>query len=236
LRVHVARALAALDEDAARPPLARALAEERYHDARVALARALVDLGGEAELRAPLVRFLGVPDPLPGGLGLAIEADILELVGGPRDKELARLRRFATSGVAVGVVVPEGKVASHGLRVILRARAGDGHEGEVRFGLMDSPRPGGDRKRPVPKRAPELAPGLSVTLRFAPGDAWIEQVASLPEAVTERVKPGTHADFVVYATQNVEVDACAVVPLTDELPPPPPQPWQPEQERQSGDD
>ena len=37
-------------------------------------------------------------------------------------------------------------------------------------------------------------------------------------------------DFVVYATQNVEVVACAVVPLAEELPPPPPEPWQPVEE------
>ena len=34
-------------------------------------------------------------------------------------------------------------------------------------------------------------------------------------------------EFVVYATQNVEVAACAVVAPQDELPPPPPEPWTP---------
>jgi hypothetical protein len=47
----------------------------------------------------------------------------------------------------------------------------------------------------------------------------------LPDAVG--VKPGEYGDFIVYATQNVEVLACVVVPLSDELPPPPPEPWIP---------
>ena len=54
-----------------------------------------------------------------------------------------------------------------------------------------------------------------------------ELAANLPEAVSKQVEPGDHADFVVYATQNVEVTALVVVPLQDELPPPPPEPWTP---------
>ncbi len=54
-------------------------------------------------------------------------------------------------------------------------------------------------------------------------DTPVEVFATLPATV--RVKPGEMGDFVVYATQNVEVLACAVVPLAEELPPPPPEPW-----------
>ncbi|HZO12455.1 MAG TPA: sulfatase-like hydrolase/transferase, partial [Polyangiaceae bacterium] len=170
LRVHVAKALAAIGEDAARPALAEALAEERYQDARVAIARALVALGGDVELRGPLVRFLGVPDALPGGLAIALEADVLELIGGPKERELERLRAFATSGVAVGMVIPDIDVPARGLRTVVRARATGGDAGEVRIGLLTKPRHPGDRKRPVPKTAPELVPELTATIRVTPSE------------------------------------------------------------------
>jgi HEAT repeat protein len=67
LRPFIAQALARIGDEAARVPLARALATERYQGARVAIAQALVELGAEAEMAEPLLRFLGVPDPLPGG-------------------------------------------------------------------------------------------------------------------------------------------------------------------------
>jgi arylsulfatase A-like enzyme len=231
LRIYVARALASIGDEAARPALGKALAEERYHDARVALAQALVQLDGGGELRKPLIRFLGVPDPMPGGLGIALDADVLSLVGGPRKRELRRLREFATSGVSVGMVVPKGADASRsgsgaGLRVIVRARATDGHAGQVRFGLLAGALRT-DRKGLVPKQAPTLEPAMTVTLRFEPGEAHQELYATLPEAVSERISPGEHADFVIYATQNVELSACAVVPLAPELPPPAPKPWTP---------
>jgi arylsulfatase A-like enzyme len=227
LRVFVARALAAIGDEAARPALGKALAEERYQDARVAIARALVALDGGVELRRPLVRFLGVPDPLPGGLEIALEADVLRFVGGPKKRELSRLKEFATSGVTVGMVIPEGGNGT-GLRVLLRARSSDGREGEIRFGLSAAPRVSDrDRAQPVPKAVPALDPKLVVTLRVPPGNSPVDLVATLPAAVSERVKPTEHGDFVVYATQNVELRACAVVPLADELPPPPPEPWSP---------
>jgi hypothetical protein len=80
----------------------------------------------------------------------------------------------------------------------------------------------------VPKNAPELDARTAATLHIPPGEAWQEAFATLPAAV--KVRPGQHGDFVVYATQNVELSACVVVPLSDELPPPPPEPWSPENE------
>jgi hypothetical protein len=226
LRVHVAKALADLGEEAARPALGEAFAAERYHDARLAIAEALVALDGGPELQGPLVRFLGVPDPLSRGLELALKADVLEWVGGPRDRELARLREFATTGVNVGVVIPKIKASTKGLRALVRARASGTTPGEVRFGLAAAPLGDGNRSRRVPKRAPTLEPDLTVQLPIEPGGAFHEVYATLPKAVSERVEPGDAADFVIYATQNVDVAACAVVPLADELPPPPPEPWQ----------
>jgi sulfatase-like protein/HEAT repeat protein len=219
LRVYVARALEAIGEEAARPALAAALAAEHYHDARRALGEALVSLGGSGELRDPLVRFLGVPDPLPDGLGLAVRADILAFVGGPRDRELERVRQFANSGVGVTLLVPLVEHARPtdppGLRVVVRALA-RGDAGEVRFGLAPAGWGGDDRKQPVPKVAPEVDAALGVTLSFPASDAPVERHAELPAAVAKRVKPGSGAEFVMYATQSVEVEALAVVPLARE--------------------
>jgi HEAT repeat protein len=227
LRPHAAAALAALDEDAARPALAERLASERYQTARVAVADALVRLGGGPELRGPLVRFLGTPDPLPGGLSIALRADILELIGGPRDRDLDRLRRFAKSGVGLGVTVPKAGNGK-GLRVLCRARSTDGRLGEVRFGkgARGARLAKRDGASLVPADAPELDPERAVTLPIPEGSDPIEAFAELPASAG--VRPGEHGDFVVYATQNVEVLACAVVPLSDEIPPPPPEPWRPE--------
>ncbi|HRI69975.1 MAG TPA: sulfatase-like hydrolase/transferase [Polyangium sp.] len=74
LAPHAAAALAAIGQESARPALAEHLATERYQPARIAIAEAIVALGGGPELVAPLIRLLGVPDPLPNGLRLAIEA------------------------------------------------------------------------------------------------------------------------------------------------------------------
>ena len=225
LRPYLARALAAIGEDAARPALAEQLEKERYQVARIALAAALVKLGGGPELRLPLVRFLGTPDPLPGGLGFALDAGVLELVGGPREKDRGRLKRFATSGVAIGMVVPKGGNGA-GLRVLCRARATDGRAGEIRVGLRAGPPPAkSDHDSLVPADAPALDTARTATLVIPPSDSATEAFATMPRTVT--VRPGEFGDFVVYATQNVELAACAVVPLSDELPPPPPEPWVP---------
>lgn len=228
LRVHVAKALAVIGEKAARPSLAKALEEERYHHARAAIAQALVELGGKYELRDPLVRFLGVPDPMPDGLGVAMAADMLPFVGGPRDTELRRLREFATSGVVVGISVPKSKYRSgEGVRVVVRARA-TGEPGEVRIGPAGVPLGDGRRRRRVPKRSMKLDPASSVTLDIPVSDQLREHVATFPAEAAAGLQGGDYADMVVYATQSVELSAFAVLPLTREIPPPAPEPWSPD--------
>jgi arylsulfatase A-like enzyme len=216
VRIDVARALALIGEEVARPSLADRLKRERLATTRVELARALVKLGGGPELRDPLVRWLGVPDPMTDGLALAQQAKIVDLIGGPRERELRRLKAFAKSGVAIGVVVPPGGNGK-GVRVICRARTTDGAAGEVRFGRRAGPPPTkSDHDSLVPRSAPDVDARSSVTLTVPPG-APIEAFATLPAAA--KIKAGAYGDFVVYATQNVEVTACALVPLADDLAP-----------------
>jgi arylsulfatase A-like enzyme len=228
LRPHLAAALARIGEDAARPALATRLETERYQTARVAMVAALLELGAGPELLRPLIRLLGTPDPLPDGLQAAMRADLLEHVGGPRKRDLERLRRFATSGVGVGVVVPKAGNGS-GVRVLCRARTSDERPGEIRAGMrvggMRYPAKG-DKTAFVPKDAPELDTPRSTTLQVPASKRHEEVFSTLP--ATTGIGGGDWAEIVFYATQNVEVDACALVPLSDEIPPPPPEPWSPD--------
>ena len=184
-------------------------------------------LGAGPELRAPLVRLLGTPDPLPDGLRVALDAGLLDLVGGPRARELERLRSFAKSGVAVGMTVPKGGNGA-GVRALCRARSTDGQPGELRIGHA-LPRGRGpakvDRSSSVPAEAPELDASSALVLEVPASALAREVFRTLPAGTGPR--PGEHGELVVYATQNVEVAACALVPLSDEIPPPPPEPWTP---------
>lgn len=216
LRVHVANALSNIGDESARGALGAALAVEPYRDARLAIARALVHLGGRGELREPLLHFLGLPETIEGGVGMAVKSGILSWVGGPRKRERAQLKRYARSGVTVGVVVPKGG-DGRGYRVVLRARSLDQAKGQVRFGLF----PGGvghfDRTNPVPKEVPRMDPKLTVQLNISASEGFQEPQAILPQAAQALLHGGQQSDFVIYATQNVAVDAFVVVPLRAEL-------------------
>jgi arylsulfatase A-like enzyme len=225
LRPYVAEALAAIGQPSARAPLAERWSAERYQNARVALGEALVRLGAKRELMAPLVRFLGTPDPLPGGLDLARRAGILEQIGGPTSADLARLAADTDGGELLRVAVWRGGNGT-GRRILARARSTDGHAGQVRIGM-----PRGD--------VIEIDPRSAVTLDVAavPEGGAVEVFASLPNEVEPtspasptgvRAAGGAPADelrLVVARSGNVAIEALAVVPLADELPPPPPEPW-----------
>ncbi|MBK8257530.1 MAG: sulfatase-like hydrolase/transferase [Polyangiaceae bacterium] len=229
LRPSIAHALAAIGEDAARPALAAQLEEERYQDARVAIVNALLTLGAEDELARPLARLLGMPDPLPNGLEAAIKAGVLQHVGGPRPSDQSRLVRLAKAGAPMRLVVPKTEKfpKDRGVRAICRARTIDQKPGSVRIGRVMTYAKG-RYSAWIPKQAPELDPDRSVELVVAPTadpNAFREPYATLPAAV--ELKQGDLGEFVVYTSQNVEVTACAVVALQEELPPPPPQSWTP---------
>ncbi len=223
LRPFAARALAMIGDNRARGPLLKAWMNERYFDARVTLANALIALGAGREMRPGLLRFLGTPDPLPDGLLLASKLDILPLLGGPRPRDAVRLRRFARDGIAISVTVPDGD-SSLGLRALVLARSDSEGGGTLRVGLSSSPVASG-KLEPVPEATPELDPARTVTLAIE-GDGKLHQVAAtLPDLISDTVKPGDTATFIVYATQDITLEIFVVLPLADELPPPPPKPW-----------
>lgn len=226
LRPYVARALGDIGEPFARRALADHFADERYEPARVALAEAIVKLGGKYELAPPLARFLGTPDPLPGGLGFAARAGILENVGGPRERALGRLRHGAERGVELDLVVPRGGNGT-GARVLVRGRSVDDRPAEVRIGpSLAALHPTPPKKRDDddgPHVVADLDPRRATTIALPPAKDPVERAATLPEGVAPAT--GGFVHLVVYASSNASVDALAVVPLADEIPPPPPEPW-----------
>lgn len=72
LRPEAAEALGAIGMESARAPLLAAFEQERYLHARRPEALALLSLGAAEELRAPLRRFAGMPEPFPGALDVAL--------------------------------------------------------------------------------------------------------------------------------------------------------------------
>lgn len=258
LRPEIARTLAAIGDKDARGFLVRALLQERYQSARGALVDAIVSLGGKGELVVPLVRYLGVPDPLQGGLAQAQRAGILHHVGGPKQDQLRRVQTLANSGVVAHLNIPPGG-NGRGVRLVLLATTRGGQPGRVYLQKGTEPprenskdshlkvryRPTIERDKSLevliaPAGTPGSAPGAPAAGAAAlgsPGGAGspvaavsaeagaVEVAVTLPPEW--RAKPGHPFALALFADQNVQVQALALVPLADELPPPPPKPWQP---------
>lgn len=224
LRPHIADTLAAVGSKAARVPLARALAKERYQGSRIALARALVKLGAEGELVEPLVRFMGVPDPLPGGLGFALRAGVLQHVGGPSGRQLRRLARHHEIGVAVDLVVPRGGNGK-GVRALVRVRTAGPRPGQVTLGARVNALKYDTAGKPIRRRGiPRLDANRSVKIAVPATEQPIEVHAVLPPSM--HASAGRATQVVVFSDPHVQIEAVALVPLADELPPPAPEPWE----------
>lgn len=223
LRPYIAQALGKLRDEAAAGALLTALNDERMQSTRVALATALVDVNAGPALAAPLARFLGVPDPLPGGLLLAQRAKILEHIGGPVGRDAARLSRDENLGVKFTVTIPPGGNGK-GVRLLVRVRNLGQSAGALLFARgVDSaaPRPG-QTTSALPK-LPVIDESRALRLAVPPSHDPLELSATLPDSFG--AKPALRASFVLYAERGVEVETLALVPLADELPPPPPKPW-----------
>jgi arylsulfatase A-like enzyme len=215
LRPHIAAALAKIGDPYGKIKLASRFGEERYENSRQAIAQALVDLGATTELVPGLCRFLGVHDPMPNGVQIAVAAHITGALGGPDERLLEQVRRCGPEGIRVPIVVPRGGNGK-GFRVVIRARSRDGKPGVVRVAIAK-------RSARVKGSAPEsLTRDDTVSVRVT-GEGWAEVAAPLPASaglVTSRP-----AEVVLAPDANVAVDAFVVVPLADEIAPPPPEPW-----------
>ncbi len=214
LTVAVSRALAATGEDAARPALANAL-RSAEGDAVDAVAESLLRLGGGPEMAAPIIELLGRAKPAPEALSYAMKAKVMRFVGGPtRDAESKRLQRFATSGVLVDFVVPKapkGTRTRGRVRVVCRVGAEEG--GELRLGKREDLPLQSEKKSAIPSTRPQLDESASVTLVVPSGEGATQVFAELPTEMG--AEPGDQVSFVVYATQGVKVQACALVPVLD---------------------
>ncbi|MES1178869.1 MAG: sulfatase-like hydrolase/transferase [Myxococcales bacterium] len=227
LRPYLADALAHIGGELSQGSLLKALASERSQSTRVALVNALVTLKTEAALAPPLVRFMGVPDPLMNGLEAALRTKILEHVGGPDGQDLARLRKQSALGVSVTLTIPPG--GNHkGVRAFVRARATGAAPGEVLI-AMGAPDWGTGPRKPS---LPNLDATQALRLHIPPGPEPVVVYGELPKSTGAR--PGLRARFVVFADSTVQLDSIALVPLADELPPPPPKPWSPGEAQPGG--
>jgi hypothetical protein len=213
LRPYVAQTLASIGHPAARAPLGEWLATERHKDTRSALAAALVELGAKSELAAPLLRFLGTPDPLPDGVDLARRAGLLSLLG-TTDQDLGRLRDAPASAVPIRFKTPllgprkpagagDATDAAAGYRLLARGASTDGSLGRLSLSPCDAPDP-------------------RWSLEFPDGSPR-ELFLTLP---TPLAPAGRGVCIAVTRTPNLRVEGIAIVPLADELPPPPPEPWE----------
>ncbi len=226
LRPAIATALADIGDEAARGPLVHAFAEERYQSARIALAEALSRMKAREEMARPLIRFMGVPDALPGAVGVALRAGILDSVGGPDGRDQRRLQQRSNVGVTIKLVIPRhgnGK----GIRVLLRASNPGQTSGEVRVGLprISSGISSNSAKQKLGMMS-EFSDGLYVGFAVPAKSSELELAALVPTQMA--LRPGLAAEVRVLSTTSVRVDAIAMVPLSDEIPAPPPEPWKAE--------
>lgn len=234
LRPSIAAALSAIGDDDAVPFLARALSQERFQSTRPALAQALLSLGAEDELILPLRHFLGVADPMPSGVQIAQEADILDKVGGPNPAARSRLSQLSNSGVDISVVVPPlaKGLTRRGVQVVIRARA----RGEGRRILLSPAAVRAPKKDdgPVFRHQPTISSADALAVELDETDDWQEKRVTLPERFAAR--PGFHLGLSVFSETGIEIDALVAVPIRDEVPPPEPEPWEdPAQEGASRD-
>jgi len=196
LRTAAATSLGRLGSRAAIAPLHAALAEERYLPARGAEARALVALGDRGVL--PLVRrFLGMDAPMPGGMRLMLELHALRLPGG------ADLRVEASPRMGAFLCEPQGCLAGDGAELRLPSAR---RRSEVRRLVMLVHVPAGGGVLRVGDTRHQLRAG--------------EQQLSIG------LEPGTGSTIAVRTEGELRLVAFVVVPAQDEIPPPPPEPWQ----------
>ncbi len=216
LRPQIASTLGLIGEEDARPPLLRALREERYVSTRPVLFDALRRLGAKEELVVPLRMFLAMPDPLEGGVQLASELGLLEHVGGPTKKALGNLRSLADSGVRVDLTVapaPQGE-AKEPVRLLVLAQTRGDAPGRVRVERAGAVYAPGDKRY---RKRPELLGEGGLEVEIPPSKEPLQvDMGVLPGA-----KSGQQLSLNVLG-MDAQVFALVAVPLREELPPPPP--------------
>jgi len=79
------------------------------------------------------------------------------------------------------------------------------------------------RANPTLPRLPVIDESQALRLSVPPSNEPLELAARLPDSFGARA--ALRASFLLYAERGIDVETLALVPLSDELPPPPPKPW-----------
>jgi arylsulfatase A-like enzyme len=217
LRPFVVTTLAQIGEDSAVNSLLTQFKREPYQHNRVLLAEALLKLGAKDELAVPLRKWLGVGEPLQDGLRLALQASILEYVGGPSQKDLKRLIANANLGQLLQVVVPKAG-NGRGIRVIVRATNNTPEPRQIRIGTAQGVFSyDASGKLQTSRRIPEIATDKQLVLTL-PALSAVPAAQEIYGLVPSSLglEPGRSSYVVVYAEHGVSVEAVAFVPLSDE--------------------
>ncbi|WP_394839168.1 sulfatase-like hydrolase/transferase [Pendulispora rubella] len=190
LRPFIADALATIGEPSARPSLLAAFATERYVPTRPHLARALLALGAtREEMRAPLLRFAGLPEPMPEAMTFALDAKVLDEVHGGWVAPVAK-GGAPTAEVAVTLPTPRQKRPAPLRLLVLLEKEGDTVQGTA-------------EARPVSSASGE---GALRVVELGP------EALELPRIHLQLAAPGG-------------IRALWLLPHTEEIEPPPPEPW-----------
>ena len=137
-----------------------------------------------------LARFLGVPDPMPGGLALAQRAKILEHIGGPSGRDQARLMRDANLGVKLTVTIPAGGNGK-GVRLLVRVKNTGTAPGALLFARgVDGAQP----TKPSLPRLPVIDESGALRLSVPPSSDPLELAARLPDSFGARAALRAFAD------------------------------------------
>jgi hypothetical protein len=180
--------------------LQAALQVERYPEARSAEARALLALGARAQAIRSLRRFLGTESSLPDGVALLLEAGALARPSGSG----ADLR--AHSPVQRGDWACE----AHGCRPLAGA--------EIALPAQGAPKAAA---RVIVRVHVE---GAARTLRLAGN---VESLDGGEHEIARGLADARKLVLPVEAGEGVWLQAIAVVPVSEDVPPPEPEPWQP---------
>ncbi len=201
LRVATATALGEIGGRKVQDALVRQLREERYQPARRAELMALIKLS-DRRTRALLMEILGRETSVPDGVRMLMTLGALT-------PPSARGARLTSEGVREGTWSCDETGCAPG-------------EGAA----ISLPRRGASRG---PKRATLLVtgdPGAFIRI-----DGERRELRGAEDQLSFVREPQAALRFAVEAHPSVRVVAIAVVPVQEEIPPPPPEPWQPGAER-----
>jgi len=208
LRPFVVEALAKIGDPRAKAPLLRVFSVERYLHLRPLEARTLLGLGARQELYEPLARFAGTPEPMLEAIAVAREAKLLTPDRGGFEWPEPRRPDPPSAGAPADTGPP---------RRTVTATVRLGRSGPARVLALGAD--GGALAVTVGKTAlPEVTASA--------GNVWVVEAGELDAGLVRLRLESTSPVLAVW-----------LVPRAAEIPPPPPEAWEPppESEAESGE-